>query len=82
MWNALGEGDRSNLETEYMKGYRLGTGLQMKNRADQRITNLQVLCKANRPPADISMRIARLRYLPRLMLHAPTILLRLLDATT
>ena len=65
-----------------MKGCRLGTGLKMRNRAGRRAANLQVLSAANRPPADIFLRIARLKYLPRLMLYAPTILLRLLDATT
>ena len=81
IWNMLGAGERTILETEYNKGYRRTTGLSMKNHSDQHITNLQVLSKANRPTAKIFTRIARRRYLPRLMLHAPTILLRLLDAT-
>ena len=81
IWNTLGEGERNILETEYMKGYQLATGLNMKNHSDQHVSNLQVLSKANRPPAEIFTRITRLTYLPRLILHGPTILLRLLDAT-
>ena len=54
----------------------LAAGQETRDRAGQRVLNLQVLTKANRPPANISLRIARLKCLPRLILCAPTVLLR------
>ena len=82
IWNTLLEGERNLLEAEYMKGYRMATGLKMKNHSDQHVSNIQVLAKADRPTAEIYLRITRLRYLPRLLLYGPTIRLRLLDATS
>ena len=52
VWNALNEATKSALETEHLKGYRLATGHETKNHANQHISNIQVLAKANRPEAD------------------------------
>ena len=50
-WNVLTEGESTNLEVEYTKGYRQATGHETRNHAYQRVPNLQVPTQANRPPA-------------------------------
>ena len=80
VWNKLTKGEHDRMEVEYLKGYRMATGHKAANNQKQHITNIKIQALANRPSFSTLQRVHRLRYLARLLLHGPTILLRLLDA--
>ena len=80
VWNPPTDADYDTIIVEYMKGDRLATGYKTAKHAEQHVPNVEVLANANRPPPGTMARIRRMRYLPRLLNHAPSMLLRLLDA--
>ena len=81
VWNQLTKAEADKMDTGYRKGYRIATGHRAANNPKQHVTNLKIQALANRPSFTLLQRVHRLRYLARLLLlHGPTILLRLLDA--
>ena len=79
VWNDLNKKDLNHIAAKYMGPYRVAASLPKTNSPDKHITSNEAIAKTGIPDFSTHQTAARLRYLPRLLNHAPAVLLQLLD---
>ena len=79
VWGPLSRAQLRGLEVDTLVVYRGVCGMPHRDPTRSRAADVEVLAEARRPCAVARLRIARLRYLPRMLRHAPPQLHALLD---
>ncbi|CAK0875669.1 unnamed protein product, partial [Prorocentrum cordatum] len=79
VWPALTQTDHQRISNAYSKPYRTAAGLPKANSQLHHFTATEVVAYTGIPDFDHHQSAGRLRYLPRLLRHAPQQLLQLLD---
>ncbi|CAK0850222.1 unnamed protein product, partial [Prorocentrum cordatum] len=79
VWPALTQTDHQRISNAYSKPYRTAAGLPKVNSQLHHFTATEVVAYTGIPDFDHHQSAGRLRYLPRLLRHAPQQLLQLLD---
>ncbi|CAK0855883.1 unnamed protein product [Prorocentrum cordatum] len=79
VWPTLTQTDHQRISNAYSKPYRTAAGLPKTNSQLHHFTATEVVAYTGIPDFDHHQSAGRLRYLPRLLRHAPQQLLQLLD---
>ncbi|CAK0840247.1 unnamed protein product [Prorocentrum cordatum] len=79
VWSDLTQKDLKHIAAKYMGPCRVAASMPKTNSPDQRIAEADAIARTGVPDFSPHQTAARLRYLPRLLNHAPAVRLQLLD---
>ncbi|CAK0832991.1 unnamed protein product, partial [Prorocentrum cordatum] len=79
VWGDLAQKGLKHIATKYMGPHRVAASMPKTNSPDQHIADAEAVARTGAPDFSTRQTAAHLRYLPRLLNHAPAALLQLLD---